>query len=83
MTRGRLAFCRGATSFFADHERLVCDHSARAAHLVSIKRTGQVLFITQVLCDPNDENNWYLEGHIDLTESHPAGPMVRLLRLGC
>jgi len=36
-----------------------------------------------VLLDPADENDWFIAGEIDLgAESEPAGPLLRLSRIG-
>jgi hypothetical protein len=39
--------------------------------------------VTQVLLDPLDENDWFIAGEIDLgAETEPAGPLLRLARIG-
>ena len=47
--------------FFNEHERLVYDHGARAAHFTTLTRTGPGQWtVIQVLCDAEQENNWHL-----------------------
>ncbi len=52
--------------FFKQHKFLRCDGDARRADRTNFKPLEQGLWATtQVLCDPEGENTWYLEGISD------------------
>lgn len=69
--------------FLAEHERVVFEPRARQAHTTVIKPTGPKQWdVTQVLCDPEGEDLWCLEGHVDLRDGLPEGPLVQLRRIG-
>ena len=63
--------------FLAEHERIVFEPRARQAHLTVIKPTGPKQWdVSQVLCDPAGEDDWCLEGRVDLRTGVPDGPLV-------
>lgn len=72
--------------YFEAYDRIVFDHAARATSLIRIDRTGPGQWsVTQVLCDPEGDNAWYLKGHVDVREL-PDDPDLRLFALdeiGC
>jgi hypothetical protein len=70
--------------FYNDHERVRFDPDARGAHYCRLEQTAPRVFeVNQVLCDPDGENDWFVEGIIDLRgERAPEGPLVRLRRIG-
>jgi hypothetical protein len=57
---------------------------ARRAHLTRLDPDGPRRWrVTQVLCDPRQEDSWALHGEVDLArERDPEGPLVRLWRVG-
>ena len=80
-------FASALAPFLADYERLVFDHRARATDLVQMRRDGRGLWaVTQVLCDPEGDNLWYLQGRITLTGEETGDAEERLICLetiGC
>jgi superfamily II RNA helicase len=70
--------------FFAEHERVVSEPRARTADKTLVKPTAPRRWdVHQVLCDPAGEDLWQVEGEVDLTTDRaPAGPLVRLRRIG-
>ncbi len=69
--------------FLAEHERVVFEPRARQADYTVIKPTGPRQWdVSQVLCDPEGEDLWCLEGHVDLRDGVPDGPLVTLRRIG-
>jgi len=77
-------FERELAPFFAEHERIVFEPRARTADKSLIRQEAPRRWsVQQVLCDPSGDDLWHLAGEIDLTgERSPAGPLVRLRRLG-
>jgi hypothetical protein len=70
--------------FFAEHERLVFEPRARSADKTLVKPLAARRFaVHQVLCDPAGDDLWQVEGEVDLEgEGSPAGPLVRVRRIG-
>lgn len=69
--------------FYADYEKVVYDHAARYATNTHIKREAFGVYrVTQVICDPEGDNDWYLEGNVDLTKIlDPAGRLFTLEKI--
>ena len=58
---------------------------ARTPIAVDDHRRGrpQVFRVRQILLDPQDDNTWYLEGRVDLSDRDEAeGPLLELLHIG-
>lgn len=70
--------------FFAEHERIVFDPRARQPGFTQLDRTSPTTWtVRQVLLDPEEDNNWMVEGEIDLEAlESPDAPWVRLVRVG-
>jgi len=77
-------FERELAPFFAEHARLLFEPRARTADKTLIRQEAPRRWrVQQVLCDPSGDDLWHLEGEVDLTaERSPAGPLVRLRRVG-
>lgn len=77
-------FERALAPFFAEHGRIVFEPRARSADKTVLRQEEPRRWsLQQVLCDPGGEDLWYLAGEVDLrAERSPAGPLVRLLRIG-
>ncbi len=55
--------------FFEEYGRVVFNHAARSKSLVRFERHGPGSWqVTQVICDPEEDNMWYLRGSIDLSQ---------------
>ena len=68
--------------FFEDYEKIVFDHRARATDLTQLRREGRGSWaVTQVLCDPDGDNIWYLSGRVELTGEETGDAEERLFRL--
>jgi hypothetical protein len=66
--------------YYDEYERVVFDHAARSAQLVQMTRHSPgVWTVTQVICDPEEHNEWFLEVIVDV--SNPEGDCERLLTL--
>ncbi len=53
--------------FYDEFEEIVFNHRARATDLLQLRRTSPGIWsVVQILCDPEDHNEWYLKGHIDV-----------------
>jgi hypothetical protein len=70
--------------FFAEHGRIAFEPRARAADKTLLKSTAARRWdVHQVLCDAAGDDLWQIEGEIDLErERSPAGPLVRVRRIG-
>jgi superfamily II RNA helicase len=70
--------------FFAEHARIVFEPRARTADKTLIKPAVPRRWdVHQVLCDPEGDDLWQVEGEVDLADERaPAGPLVRLRRIG-
>lgn len=69
--------------FFAEHERLIFDHTARFTDKTRIDSVGSHRWeVTQVLVDPEGDNDWAIHGVVDLTDDKsPKGPLVEISRI--
>ncbi len=70
--------------FLQAYGTLVFDAEARLADATRITKTGPLQWnVIQVLHDPQGDNLWYLDAHIDLAVPDAFdGPLVRLDRIG-
>jgi hypothetical protein len=77
-------FAKVMEDFYVTHERVVFDHAARLADKTQVRAEGRHEFVVQqVLVDPAGDNDWGIEGTIDLRDdAAPEGPMIALRRLG-
>jgi len=77
-------FERELAPFFAEHARIVFEPRARTADKTVIRQEAPRRWsVQQVLCDPSGDDLWHLAGDVDLEgERSPAGPIVRLRRIG-
>jgi len=68
--------------FFAEHEQLVADARARQTQWTILEPLEPRLYrVRQILLDPADHNDFYLEARVDLRDGEPEGPLVELLEL--
>ena len=70
--------------FLSSYERIVFDHRARLADKTLLTKIDhRVWEISQILCDPDEDNFWSIDGIIDLTGIDEVGdePLIRLERL--
>lgn len=69
--------------FLEEHGRLVFNHQARATSLTRIVPDGDRQWrVTQVLCDPADDKDWFIEATVDLRgDTLPDGPLIEMQRL--
>ncbi len=77
-------FSTALEPFFADHETLRFDHNARLAEHTQITEIGDHSWqVVQVLLDPEDDNLWFIEGKVDLSDKAALdGPLVTVTRIG-
>jgi superfamily II RNA helicase len=70
--------------YFEEYPTLVTDQRARTTDRTSIDKLEPHLYrIRHVLVDPEEDNMWALEGHIDLRQDQaPEGVLIRLEHLG-
>jgi hypothetical protein len=70
--------------YFAEHAGLVTDQRARTTDRTLLEKVEPYLYrVRHVLVDPEEDNNWYLEGEIDLRDNAaPEGVLLRLEHLG-
>ena len=70
--------------FLLEYDRIDFSAAARQAHLTRIDKTGtQQWRISHVLIDPNGDNQWCLEGRIDLQRGKSTeSPLLFLDRIG-
>jgi hypothetical protein len=66
--------------FYAAYDRLVFDHRARQPGFTRMDKVeNKVWRVRQVLCDPMEDDVWYLDGIIDLRQdANPDGPLIAL-----
>ena len=69
--------------FLVAYDRVVFDHRARNASLTRMEADGPSRWrIIQVLCDPEADDMWFVEGNVELgPEADPPGPLMRLERI--
>jgi len=77
-------FERALAPFFSRHAEIVFTQAARHAEWTRIVADGPRRWtVTQVLLDPEDDNDWCIAGEIDLSaETEPVGPLLRLSSIG-
>jgi hypothetical protein len=70
--------------FLAEHERVLWTPDARNARYSVLKPAApRVYEASQALLDPEGDNDWCLEGEIDIRENPELGvPLFRLRRIG-
>jgi superfamily II RNA helicase len=70
--------------FYAEHERLVSSSQARQPGLTLVDKLGDRRYrVRQVLVDEAGDNDFFLEGEVDLTNRKDASePLVELLQIG-
>ena len=70
--------------FYAEHERVVFDQTARYVDKTKLEQIGHRLHrADQTLVDPNGDNTWRLRVEIDLREGKPRDePWLRLIEIG-
>jgi hypothetical protein len=71
-------------AFYAEHSGIRLDPAARApTHTRISSRTEHIWHVEQVVCDPEDDNDWALFCRIDVDKSREAGrPAIVLDRIG-
>jgi hypothetical protein len=69
--------------FLEEYGRLVFNHQARATSLTRITPDGDRQWrVTQVLCDPEGDHDWFVEATVDLRgDELPDGPLIEAQRL--
>lgn len=77
-------FEAGMAPFLEEHERVLWTPDARNARYSVLKPNGpRVYEASQVLLDPEGDNDWCLEGEIDIHEDPPPDePLFRIRRIG-
>jgi len=79
------AFEEAMAPFFERYERLRFDHHARLADKTSLHAAGPDLWdLTQVLCDPEGDDEFHLQATLDLSDPGSVGPdpIIRPVRIG-
>lgn len=73
---------RALAGFFEEYDHIVFNHRARATDLLTLRRVGPGQWsVVQVLVDPEDHNEWFLRGHIDVRPEVFSDPDERLFVL--
>jgi hypothetical protein len=69
--------------FLARHRALVFEHRARLADKTLVQQEAQFRWrVTQVLCDPDGDDDWHLAAEIDLADAERVdGPLLTLLAI--
>jgi hypothetical protein len=70
--------------FFAAHASLRTDPAARTpANTRVVDKSAHRWNLVQVLCDAEDDNDWAIQGYVDLVRSRAEGrPVFVLERIG-
>lgn len=68
--------------FLQAHGYLRYDHTARMTDKTTLRAEGRHEFaVQQILVDPEDENDWGIQGFIDLRDDQASqGPMITIVR---
>jgi hypothetical protein len=67
--------------FYEHHTRIVFDPPARQPHFTTIKKLGEGRYeVRQVLVDEQDDNDWYVEGLVELNSSTIVGEALVSLK---
>ena len=70
-------------ALFEAYPQLVNDQRARTDRTLLEKLEPHLYRVRHVLVDPEEDNAWFVEGHIDLRENPaPEGVLLRLEHLG-
>ena len=77
-------FEQAMAGFHAEYDKVVFTHDARRRRHTRLVETGPRQWtVTQVLLDPEGDNQWFFEGVVDLRNpKHFEGPLVALTYLG-
>jgi hypothetical protein len=78
-------FAEALAPFSSSYDRIVFDHRARLADKTLLTKIDhRVWEVSQILCDPDEDNFWSVDGIIDLTGIEEVGdePLVRIEKLG-
>jgi hypothetical protein len=74
-------FERHMASFYAEHEAVRLDPSARAPNKTNItKKSDRTWGVVQVLCDTSEEDDWALSLFVDLDRSDEQAKPVLVMR---
>jgi hypothetical protein len=78
-----MKFRAAFTDFWPEHSAIRLDPEARSPKFLRIvERTSEEWRFEQVLCDPEEHNDWALFGRVDLAASRVAGhPVLKLDRI--
>jgi len=69
--------------FWSEHTSLLVDPKARNPQNTRIQKLEEAWMVEQILCDPEEANDWRFTVRIDLAASRGAGrPWFSLLQLG-
>jgi hypothetical protein len=76
-------FEQALAPFYAEHERLVFDQSARYTDKTETSELAPAHYrVRQILVDDSGENHWYLEAEVDVREGLAADqPLLKLLEV--
>ena len=77
-------FEQAMVDFHVEYDKVVFTHDARRRRHTRLVETGPRQWtVTQVLLDPEGDNQWFFEGVVDLRNpKHFEGPLVALTYLG-
>jgi len=77
-------FASALKPYYERYEELRFDHHARLADKTVLRNTGDLRWTaTQVLCDPEGDESWFLETTVDLGDvSSLDGPIIALEEIG-
>jgi hypothetical protein len=76
-------FERALTPFYAEHERIVFDQTARYTDKTQIEEQAPHVYrARQILVDATGENSWYIEAEVDVQNGLPTDqPLLKLLNV--
>jgi hypothetical protein len=73
-------------AYFADHTAIRVDPDARSPKLLSVEEGGDAQrrwVVRQIILDPEEDNDWFVEMTVDLDQSRDAArPVLTLERFG-
>lgn len=71
-------------SFYAEHQKIICDARARAPGLTQIERIdAQSWRVRQSILDEEEVSDWYIEGEIVVDDTlRIDSPIIRLVSIG-
>lgn len=77
-------FEQALAPFYAEHERLVFDQTARYTDKTVVDELEARLYrVRQILVDESGDNQWYLAAEVDVREGlAPDQPLLKLLEIG-